>query len=171
MLGRYSAHGLARLAWPNSQSDTMAQAGRRMARLPSARSPLLGLARLPASGMATRWGTMAGEGTSGARPPSRARWLAAELTGVTRQRGGREKQSVQQSSIAVRRFGGGRRWPRGPVAHRWRGEGEGQARSLEKDSEVWLTERRRWRWRFGENRWRGGGFQWWSGPTTARGVK
>jgi hypothetical protein len=29
VLGRYSAHDVAQPAWPNSQSDPMAQAGRR----------------------------------------------------------------------------------------------------------------------------------------------
>jgi hypothetical protein len=46
---------------------------------------------------------MAVEGTSGARPPRRAKWLVVELTRVTWRCGGREKRSVQRSSMAVRR--------------------------------------------------------------------
>jgi hypothetical protein len=86
---------------------------------------------------------MAGEGTSRARPPSRARWLVVELTEETRRCGGGEKQSARWSSTVVRRSGGERRRPRGPTAHRQCQEGEGQARSMEKDLEAWLIERQR----------------------------
>jgi hypothetical protein len=65
------------------------------------------VAQLPALVEVMRWGAVMVESTSGAGPPCRARWPAVELTGVTRQRGGREEASARRCLSVTHSVGGG----------------------------------------------------------------
>jgi hypothetical protein len=84
-------------------------------------------------GTVTGWGSVAVESTSGAR------LLAAELTGATQPRGGREKRSTRRSSTTVRRAVTINDLGWAPIALRKEEEHERQLNPMENHVKATLT--------------------------------